>query len=310
MNHAESNHSDPSSDATALGVSALDWAQQAGATGELLSKLNGLAHRRRRRRRAAWMGVTAAVVLGAGLVWRWPAGQAPANNYPVMSLVVVAAEHQTLPDGSTVDLKDGAEIDVAFTREVRAVTLRRGTAHFQVAKNPQRPFVVTAGGVSVQAIGTAFCVDFGSKSVEVIVTEGRVAVAQTPRETTMAAAVSPPPSALVDAGEHVVVDDASPVKLPPALVVAPLNTQEMAGKLTWLSPRLEFTGTPLEMVVMTFNQHNRRQLVIADPELRNLQLSGILRSDNIPALLHMLETNFRIQSEASGRDEILLRKAP
>jgi transmembrane sensor len=268
--------------------------------------LNVRTRRRQRRRRAGLLVVAAAVVMGVGILWRGPIAPAP-SNHSVMSVVVVAAAHEMLPDGSTVDLKEGAEVEIAFTPGVRAVTLRRGMARFQVAKNPQRPFVVTAGDVSVRAVGTAFCVGLESKSVEVIVTEGRVSVAQSPREVGAApSTVNPPCTALVGAGENVVVGPNSGQPL----AVALMDTQEMANKLFWLNPRLEFTGTPLEMVVMTFNQHNRRQLVLEDPELRNLQLSGILRSDNIPALLNLLETNFHIQAEFQGNQEILLRKAP
>ena len=256
------------------------------------------------------VALAAAVVVGAGLLWRWPMTPAPANH-SVMSVVVVAAAHETLPDGSTVDLKDGAQVEIDFRPEVRAVTLRRGMARFQVAKNPQRPFVVTAGDVSVRAVGTAFCVGMESRSVEVIVTEGRVSVASAPRDASASpVSKAAPNSALVGAGEHVVVGSSSDSGPMPILAVTPLASEELADKLIWLNPRLEFTGTPLEMVVMTFNQHNRRQLVLEDPDLRNLQLSGILRSDNIPALLRMLEVNFHIQAETRGEDEILLRKAP
>ncbi len=306
MKPAESNQSHESPEASAAGWSVLDWPRRAGTVDGVLSELKVRDHRRQRRR-TGLLAFAAGAFVGVGLLWRWQQTPAPSNN-SVMSLVVVAAAHQTLPDGSTVDLKDGAQIEVTFTPEVRAVTLRRGMARFQVAKNPHRPFVVTADDVSVRAVGTAFCVDLGAKSVEVIVTEGRVSVAQSTPAAAAPAGVTAP--ALVGAGEHVVVAPFTGTSQPPALTVAPLAALELTHKLTWLNPRLEFTGTPLEMVVMTFNQHNRRQLVLESPELRNLQLSGILRSDNIPALLHMLETNFRIQIKQRGNDEILLRKAP
>jgi transmembrane sensor len=310
MNHADfsSSHQPPEGDAA--GPSALDWPRRAGATEEILAELNARVQRRAPRRRLAFAAVAAAGVLAAGLLWQRSLVPAFSRN-SVMSIVVVAAAHQTLPDGSTVDLKDGAEIGIAYTPEVRAVTLRHGTARFQVAKNKSRPFVVTAGNVAVRAVGTAFCVGLESKSIEVIVTEGRVTVAQTaPAQPTFSQPSGPLGSALVGAGEHVVVEGELDAIRPLVFAVAPLESQDLAEKLNWLSPRLEFTGTPLEMVVMTFNQHNRRQLVLGDPDLRGLRLSGILRSNNIPALLRMLEANFQIAAEDRGDSEIILRKAP
>jgi transmembrane sensor len=41
---------------------------------------------------------------------------------------------------------------------LRQVKLDRGEAWFQVAKDPQRPFVVESGPVRVRAVGTAFSV--------------------------------------------------------------------------------------------------------------------------------------------------------
>ncbi|MBS0662384.1 MAG: FecR domain-containing protein [Verrucomicrobia bacterium] len=310
MNPAEASPSPDHPDADASGPSALDWPVRAGAADDVLAELNVRAGRRRRRRQAGLLSLAAVVVLGVLATWRWAASTAT-SNYAVMSIVVTAAPHQVLEDGSTVDLKDGAQIEVSYLPTVRAVKLRNGTARFQVAKNPHRPFIVTAGDVSVQAVGTAFCVGIEPKGVEVIVTEGRVSVAQaahnlpTPPVPAVAAG-----AAMVAAGQRVLAEPTTNANPVPALAVAPLPEHELAERLTWLNPRLEFTGAPLETVVMTFNQHNRRQLVIEDGELRSLQVSGILRSDNLPALLHMLETNFRIQAENRGANEIVLRKAP
>src|SRR5260370_1274200 len=56
------------------------------------------------------------------------------------------------------------------------VRLTRGEAHLAVAKDSSRPFIVTAGGVSVRAVGTAFNVRRVEQRVEVFVTEGKVRI--------------------------------------------------------------------------------------------------------------------------------------
>ena len=73
---------------------------------------------------------------------------------PVIA-AAVGYESRALDDGTVVELNGGAEIEVQFTAAERRLRLVRGEAHFQVAKNPLRPFVVEAGGVAVRAVGTA-----------------------------------------------------------------------------------------------------------------------------------------------------------
>lgn len=290
--------------------SALDWPRRVGAIDETLTELNLLSLRRRRRYRISVFALTTSIVLAAGVFWQWRSVVSYPAVKPEMSIVVVPVEHRKLSDGSIISLKDGAEIEVAFTSETRAVTLLKGTVSFQVTKNPQRPFVVTARNVTVRAVGTVFCVGLEPKSVEVIVTEGRVSVNKISHETQS----STYPQKLtdftfVDSGEHVLVRANSDIIQSPEVTATTLSPDDLVKKLTWLSPRLEFTGTPLEMVVLAFNQHNRRQLVLADPELRNLQISGVLHSSNIPALLRILKSDFNIQAEDRGNEVIILSRA-
>jgi transmembrane sensor len=84
-------------------------------------------------------------------------------------------ESHALPDGSLVELKEGSRIAVDFSAEQRQVRLV-GEAHFQVARDAARPFVVNAQGVMVRAVGTAFSVRVDSDEVQVLVTHGSVHV--------------------------------------------------------------------------------------------------------------------------------------
>ncbi len=118
------------------------------------------------------LAAAAALVLGGALLWR-EASPTVSPEHPKSYLRV--NERQALPDGSVVELKDGSRIVVEFSAEERRVRLT-GEAHFQVAKNPT-PFVVVAGGVALKAVGTAFNVRLDADAVDVLVTEGRVAVA-------------------------------------------------------------------------------------------------------------------------------------
>ncbi len=86
-------------------------------------------------------------------------------------------EHRTirLDDGSTLALNSDTLVDVAFTPGLRSLTLHRGEAHFEVAHDTARPFLVTVNGRTVRAVGTAFNVRRRSDTdLDVLVTEGVV----------------------------------------------------------------------------------------------------------------------------------------
>lgn len=299
--------------------SALDWAVREDAAGDVLLELE----RRARRRRSRWQTAASAAVVAllvAGGVWQARRGDTAADaavarssTPAATSAIVSTPEHRTLADGSIVELDGDAQIAVAFSEAVRRVTLTRGKAHFQVAKNAARPFVVSAGGVAVRAVGTAFAVELGSRAVEVLVTEGRVSVATAVEQTGQEATAPVPvgaPLAFVDAGKRAVVNLAAEPSEKSEAQVVELSEAELAAQLSWRVPRLDFSGTPLAEALPHFNQYGRNPLVLGDPTLGRLQLSGILRADNTEALLRLLKTEFGVIAEPGSDNELVLRKAP
>lgn len=82
----------------------------------------------------------------------------------------------TLSDGSRVTLDRNSAIAVAFDHGQRRVELLEGEAFFEVARDPARPFRVTAAGGISEALGTAYAVRLERGGARVAVVEGRVAV--------------------------------------------------------------------------------------------------------------------------------------
>lgn len=268
----------------------LDWPAQAGATDEILCGLERRVRTRRRRQVAFGGAVAAALILGF-VSLRPPAAPEYARSEvaAVSAVVVQRVPRQVLPDGSVIDLREGAEVAVEFSEAFRRVTLLRGAAHFAVAKNPTQPFIVKAGDVEVRAVGTEFVVDFAPAAVEVLVTEGRVAV-----ETRSEAAPIPLLLADLSAGRRVAVTSDRSGNRP---AVEELSAEELSERLAWRVPLLRFAGTPLVEVAAQFNQHNFHQLVLAEENLAGLQLSGSLRADRLDALIAILESDFNLRVE-------------
>ena len=151
--------------------SVLDRPLRSGRSQRVLQQLHVRARSRRRRHLLA-AGSACLLLAMFGALWKNRPAPVAA---PVAQVAIVTPATRTLPDGSVVQLKPGAEITVDFKGVTRAVALLRGEAHFQVAHDA-KPFVVTAGAVEFRAVGTAFSVELDDASVELLVTQGRVAV--------------------------------------------------------------------------------------------------------------------------------------
>src|SRR5690606_6140981 len=149
------------------------------------------ADRGRTTRRAVVAGIAALVLsLGGVAFLRQSEGPRPLATQAFRT-VVGQQEAVTLPDGSTVTLNTDTRVRTVADSEKRLVYLDRGQAFFQVAKDPRRPFVVTAGGRTVTAVGTAFDVRVDEGTFRVVLVEGRVRV-EAARPASVRSPDSPP----------------------------------------------------------------------------------------------------------------------
>lgn len=306
----------------------VQWLQQDARHAEVFGELDRTW--RTFDRLAAVSAPTAAVAPDADLLaprvrphrprsWRWPAAGLAAAAVAV--LLVVApwrAPHQTtettvgafqkldLPDGSVAQLNTDTAIETTYTNTGRHVRVLRGEVYFAVAKDPARPFVVTAGPVSVRAVGTAFNVRHREQAIEVFVTEGQVSMDDARRTRATADAMSPDaevPFLLAGDRALVPVSRAAASSPPQVEKMTPL---EMQRALAWQERRLEFESTPLAEIVGEFNRYNRRRLVVEDPQLAARRFSGTFRADGYESFVRLLETDFGVVVANRG-DALLLR---
>ncbi|MCX6934418.1 MAG: FecR domain-containing protein [Verrucomicrobia bacterium] len=249
------------------------------------------------------LALAAALVLGL-FVWQ---SASPRASVPQKTFLRVN-ERQALADGSVVELKDGSRLDVRFTSGERRVRLT-GEAHFTVAKNPARPFIVEAHGVEVRAVGTAFNVRVDAAAVEVLVTEGKVRVTE-PVSTLSAQLLTSntpaQPQTFLTAGQQVVVPLAASA---PAPVVATVSEAQIRTTLEWQTPRLQFFETPLAEAVAEFNRHNPNPLVLADAALGSVPIGGTFRVDNVEGFVRLLELTVDVRSEPRADGAVVLKRA-
>ncbi len=81
---------------------------------------------------------------------------------------------------------------------------------------------------------------------------------------------------------------------------------EIEETLSWRSGFLVFHNTPLIDAVAEFNRYHTRQVIIQDPSLAEIPVSGNFRAGNFDAFTRLLQLGFQIQITQED-DRILLR---
>lgn len=209
--------------------------------------------------------------------WRWGGGLAAAAA--VLALVMTpslfSAQTQQietamgeirrvpLADGSFAAVNTDSKVEIALKTEQRNVVMERGEAWFQVAKDPERPFVVEAGDVRVRAVGTAFSVQMLGDNVDVRVTEGVVEVWRVGQEEA---------KHRVHAGRQMSVGDDGA-----AQTLASAEPIERA--LSWRDGQLVFDGDSVGDAAEKFNRYNVVKIVVADNKLAREKMVGRFRTN-------------------------------
>jgi transmembrane sensor len=257
-----------------------------------------------RRRYWRWSGVLAAAAMVAVALVLW-SSRSSELVAPRLAIIHPGPERMTLEDGSIVELNAGAKVDVAFTPGERRVQLVRGEAHFTVAKNPHRPFIVSADKLSVRAVGTAFSVSLNRQAVSVLVTEGKVRLDEIAVAAEGAAPVPRELSSLI-AGQQAVVamTPAAALLVPEVREVTP---SEIERALSWQGLRLEFVDMPLADVVAEFNRYNQRKLVVEDAPTGAMLVGGNFRADNVDTFVRLLDAGFGVEALTRGNEVVLRR---
>ena len=241
--------------------------------------------------RAMLVGIAATVVLAFGAGLR--PGLLDGFAFHAYSTAVGEQRSIALADGSIVQLNTHSKIHIHFSERSRDIDLDHGEAFFKVARDARRPFRVTSDATVVRAVGTEFNVYRQAKQTVVTVIEGRVAV--TGKHLAPLAE---------DAGEKVIIPAAagSDAPRPKVAAVNPRNA------VAWRERRLIFENETLAAVAAEFNRYNARQIVIEDPMLAGVRMSGVFDADKPDALAQFLEKLGDAQVEKIAGSRITLKR--
>jgi transmembrane sensor len=233
--------------------------------------------------RAMAASVAAVVICSGGLLGWWYAEQPRPLRDETFRTAVGERTTIELPDGSELILNTDTVVRTRRDEDRRLVFLEKGQAYFQVAKDTEHPFVVTAAGRTVTALGTAFDVRIDQAGrFEVTLVEGKVRV-EAPLAQRAAAsagkAVSFQATELTP-GSQLVAAAQEPWRVSAANIVV---------ETSWTKDILIFDDEPLSAVVAELNRYSDKKVTLASAGIAEIPVSGTFRTGDVDSFVRTVE---------------------
>lgn len=195
-----------------------------------------------------------------------------------------------LADGSSIRLNSATTLDVRLTGTRRVVRMIDGEALFDVARDRQRPFIVDLGGARVQVVGTSFNIRKRLDRSELTVTSGLVEVS--------------------DAGGQVIRVGAGEATLIRPGLLATANPGEalIRQRTAWREGVIELNDETIEEAVAEFNRYRDQPIVVADPRIGSLVVSGRFGIRESREFVEALKSSLAINAVTMPNGSIALSK--
>lgn len=181
-----------------------------------------------------------------------------------------------LADGSRIELNTASAVAVDFVPGgPRQVRLLDGEALFEVAHDPDRPFIVLAAGSESRVLGTVFDVRTNGEDAAVTLVTGRLGVSAGGAETVLV----PGQRIAYAAGR-----------------LGPVTKADPAAVAAWRRGKLVFQDRPLGEVVAELNRYHPGVLRIAGEGLAARRVNGVFDLGDPVAVVGALEAALDITS--------------
>jgi len=252
----------------------------------------GLAATRRPRRQAAARGWILAGGLAAAATIALAVMPFGALRPATQDFTTAKGQQRTvrLADGSTLQINAGSRLSVTLGRHERGVVMAQGEAVFDVAADRARPFTIAVGDRTVRVVGTRFDVRHRGDQLSVTVERGVVEVRP--------AGDAPGRIWRLHPGQR--LDTAQGAA---AVQLSAVDPQQVES---WRTGRLIYRDQPLGDVVADLNQQFPTPIILEDPALAQVRVSGVLVLDDQSAVIRRLALLAPIKALPSGQ-AVLLR---
>lgn len=208
------------------------------------------------------------------------------SNEQVYAASPAAVMSVVLADGTRMTLDAHAKARVAIAASRRQVVLERGGAEFAVKHDASRPFTVAALDRTIVDIGTRFKVALAPGSLDVQLYEGSVRV-------NTAAGARP---AVLRPGQQLVVRAGKR-----DMIVLISSKGVVRGEL------VQFDNVSLAAAAETINEGSAVKLVITDPRITGLRVSGRFRAGDPERFARTVSELLSLRVVRTGKYQIELR---
>lgn len=200
----------------------------------------------------------------------------------------------TLPDSTKVWLNSDTKISYPadYGMEERNVSLE-GEAYFEVAKNPEKRFIVKTKGMQVEALGTSFNINAYRDDDKIIASlfSGSVRVSY----DDYMAILKPHESVKVDLLTH---------------SFSQYKDENMQDIALWRQNEITFDGESLEEITRIMNRLYNTTIYIEDESLKKECYIGTIRNNSLENFIDIINLTTPVIYENKGDTVFLKKRTP
>jgi len=186
---------------------------------------------------------------------------------------------------------------VSYTEAARNIRLDHGEALFNVAKNKQRPFIVTASDTVVRAVGTSFTVrHLPERPVQILVQEGVVEVARGGMRSGMRSAK------LVRA----VAETQTVVAASAPIAVRAVTHTQVERNLAWRYGQISFENETLADAAEEFARYGGTRIAV-DPAIATRTITGMFASNDPVGFAKVAASVLDLHVEVESKEVWIVR---
>ncbi len=179
-----------------------------------------------------------------------------------------------LPDSSIVWLNENSMLSYNFSNpEIRQIELE-GEAFFKVARNEEKPFVVSSPNFTTTVLGTSFNIDSRGRKPSVSVIKGKVAVNKKESEQIY----------LLEKGDKAVYNMASKKFFKE-------HTKGIENEMAWVDRKFVFDNMPLEKALEYLSQNYGVTFQLKNKNLKNCYISGTFHKVSLKNIVNLICTS-------------------